>query len=34
MTPNEITALDAAMTLMFHVIPHPRGASELVRWAE
>ena len=26
-----ITALDAAMTLLFHVVAHSRGASEVIR---
>jgi len=30
-TPNKITSLDAAMALLFHVIAHSRGASELIR---
>src|SRR5467141_3914524 len=30
-TPNEITTLDAAMTLLFHVVGHSRGASEFHR---
>jgi len=25
--PNQITALDAAMTLLFHIVAHSRGAS-------
>ena len=29
--PNEITSLDAAMTLLFHVVARSRGASELIR---
>ena len=29
--PNEITSLDAAMTLLFHTDGHPRGASEFFR---
>src|SRR6266571_1200408 len=29
--PNEITALDAAMMLLFHVVAHWRGASEFFR---
>jgi hypothetical protein len=33
MMPNQITALDAAMTLLFHVVAHSRGASELIRYA-
>jgi hypothetical protein len=32
--PNKITALDAAMTLCFHVVAHSRGASELCRYAK
>jgi hypothetical protein len=31
MMPNEITTLDAAMTLLFHVVAHSRGASEFIR---
>jgi hypothetical protein len=27
-TPNQITSLDAAMTLLFHVVARSRGASE------
>src|SRR3954467_5010286 len=30
---NKITALDAAMTLLFHILAHWRGASEFERWA-
>ncbi len=29
--PNEITSLDAAMTLLFHIEDHWRGASEFQR---
>jgi len=29
--PNKITSLDAAMTLLFHVVAHWRGASEFFR---
>jgi hypothetical protein len=32
MTPNEITSLGAAMTRMFHVGRHRRGASEFCRY--
>ena len=28
---NEITSLDAAMTPLFHVVAHLRGASEFIR---
>ena len=28
---NEVTALDAAMTFLFHVVTHSRGATELIR---
>ena len=28
MTSNQITSLDAAMTLLFHIGPHFRGTSE------
>ncbi len=31
---NEVTSLDAAMTLLFHIVARWRGASELIRWAE
>jgi hypothetical protein len=31
MTPNHITALDAALTILFHVRRQPRGASEFNR---
>ena len=31
--PNEITSLGAAMTLLFHVVAHWRGASEFYHWA-
>ena len=31
MWPNEATALDAAMTLLFHIVAHRRRASELIR---
>jgi hypothetical protein len=31
MKPNEITALDAAMTILFHVECQFRGASEFLR---
>jgi hypothetical protein len=31
-SPNEITSLDAAMTLLFHVVTHSRGASEFGRY--
>ena len=31
--PNQITALDAAMALLFHVGRQWRGASEFHRWA-
>jgi hypothetical protein len=30
-SPNEITSLDAAMTLCFHVVAPSRGASEFFR---
>jgi hypothetical protein len=30
---NNITSLDAAMTLWFHVLAHSRGASECYRSA-
>jgi len=33
MAHNEITSLDAAMTLLFHVVAHSRGASEFIRSA-
>jgi hypothetical protein len=29
---NEITSLDAVMTLLFHVAVLSRGASEFFRW--
>jgi len=29
--PNQITSLDAAMALLFHVVAHLRGASEFIR---
>jgi hypothetical protein len=29
--PNKTTSLDAAMTLLFHVVAHSRGASEFCR---
>jgi hypothetical protein len=32
MTPNHITALDAALTILFHVRRQRRGASEFNRW--
>jgi hypothetical protein len=32
--PNKITTLDAAMTLLFHVVAHSRGASEFGRSAK
>jgi hypothetical protein len=28
---NKVTSLDTAMTLLFHVATHPRGASEFKR---
>jgi hypothetical protein len=34
MTPNEITSLDAAITMLFHVVAHSRGASEFYRWTK
>jgi hypothetical protein len=33
MTPNPVTALDAAMTLPFHIERQGRGASEFHRYA-
>jgi hypothetical protein len=33
MQANEITALDAATTILFHVGRQRRGASEFCRWA-
>ncbi len=33
MTPNNVTALDAAMTLPFHLVPHPRRANACYRSA-
>jgi hypothetical protein len=32
--PNEVTSLDAAITLWFHVVAHSRGASEFCRSAQ
>jgi len=32
MTPNQITSLDAAMTILFHIECQRRGASEFLRW--
>jgi hypothetical protein len=32
-SPNAITSLDAAMTLLFHGVAHRRGASEFFRSA-
>jgi len=34
MWPNQITPLDAAMTLMFHIEACRRGASEFIRWGK
>jgi len=34
MTTNEFTSLDAALTLLFHVVARSRGASELIRSAK
>lgn len=31
--PNEITSLDASMTLLFHLVAHSRRASEFNCWA-
>jgi len=31
--PNQITSLDAAMTFLFHIGRHWRGASEFLRYA-
>ena len=33
MTPNEVTALDAAMSFSLHIRRQCRGASEFLRWA-
>ena len=33
MTPNPVTSLDAAMSLLFHIGRQWRGASEFLRWA-
>ncbi len=32
-TPNKVTSRDAAMTLLFHIESHRRGASEFQRSA-
>jgi hypothetical protein len=29
--PNEANSLDAAMTLLFHIVAHSRGTSEFIR---
>ena len=34
MTPNEVTALDAAMSFSLHIGRQCRGASEFLRWAD
>jgi hypothetical protein len=31
-TPNRITSLDAAMTILFIIGRQRRGASEFIRW--
>jgi hypothetical protein len=33
MKPNQITSLEAAMTILFHIQPECRRAGEFYRWS-